>query len=60
MFVGFEDTEFSLRLFQGGYKIGACGIACIIHDHPKPEIKIDADYERQRFSNSKLMKLLIL
>lgn len=54
MFIGFEDTEFSLRLFQSGYKIGACGIACIIHDHPQPEIKIDADYERQRFSNSKL------
>lgn len=56
MFVGFEDTEFSMRLFQGGYKIGSCGIACIIHDHPKPENNHDVSYEKQRFSNSKLLE----
>lgn len=56
MFVGFEDTEFSMRLFQGGYKIGSCGIACAIHDHPKPENQADKHYERQRFSNTKLLQ----
>lgn len=56
MFVGFEDTEFSIRLFQQGYKIGACGIVSIIHDHPKPQDTGDKDYERTRFSNTKLLE----
>lgn len=54
MFIGFEDTEFSLRLFQSGYKIGACGLVCIIHDHPKPLAKDDRDYEKERFSKNKI------
>lgn len=54
MFVGFEDTEFSVRLFQQGYKIGTCGVACVIHDHPKPEKKSDTDYEKNRFSKNYL------
>jgi len=56
MFVGFEDTEFSLRLFQEGYKIGTCGIVTLIHDHPKPTNSGDRDYEKQRFSNVKLVE----
>lgn len=56
MFVGFEDTEFSMRLFQQGYKIGGCGIVSLIHDHPKPEIEVDVEYEKQRFSTSKLFE----
>ena len=54
MFVGFEDTEFSVRLFQKGFKIGGSGVACMIHDHPKPEIGADIDYEKKRFSTNKL------
>ena len=54
MFVGFEDTEFSLRLYQSGMKVGACGIACVIHDHPKPENHSDIHYEKQRFSRNYL------
>ena len=50
MFVGFEDTEFSVRVFQKGYKIGTLGIASMIHDHQKPQKKADAHYENQRFS----------
>lgn len=56
MFVGFEDTEFSMRLFQQGYKIGGCGIVSLIHDHPKPEVEVDVEYEKQRFSTSKLFE----
>lgn len=56
MFVGFEDTEFSMILFQKGYKVGSCGICCLIHDHPKPDNTVDREYEKQRFSNSKLME----
>lgn len=56
MFVGFEDIEFSLRVFQRGLKVGSCGMASIIHDHPKPIKKADTDYERNRFSNSRIKK----
>lgn len=56
MFVGFEDTEFSMRLFQKGYKVGSCGIASIVHAHPKPEIPVDIAYEKERFSSSKLFE----
>ena len=56
MFVGFEDTEFSMRLFQNGLKIGSCGIVSIIHDHPKPTNSYDSFYEKQRFSNTKLLE----
>lgn len=52
MFVGFEDTEFSIRLYQHGMKVGSCGIACVIHDHPKPENNSDVHYEKQRFSRN--------
>lgn len=54
MFVGFEDTEFSVRVFQQGYKVGCCGMISLIHDHPKPEKKADELYEKKRFSNEKL------
>lgn len=56
MFVGFEDSEFSMRLFQQGCKIGSCGIVSIIHDHPKPENNSDKSYEKERFSNTKLLE----
>lgn len=54
MFVGFEDVEFSIRLFQKGYKAGACGMISLLHDHPKSTTKSDADYEKERFSNTKI------
>lgn len=54
MFVGFEDVEFSLRLFQKGMKIGGCGMVSVIHDHPKPEIHADVNYEKKRFSTDRL------
>ena len=56
MFVGFEDTEFSIRVFQSGYKIAGCGIASLVHNHPKPENNNDRNYEKQRFSNTKLLE----
>lgn len=56
MFVGFEDTELSVRLFQKGMKIGTCGIACLIHDHAKPKTKSDTNYEVQRFAFNPLKK----
>lgn len=54
MFVGFEDTEFSVKLFQKGYKVGSCGMISLEHDHPKAENKAAENYEKKRFSNTKL------
>jgi len=56
MFVGFEDLDFSMSLFNAGYKIGNCGVASLVHDHPKPQHKTDIDYEKKRFSKSKLVE----
>ncbi len=49
MFVGFEDIEFSLRLFREGYKIGCSSLAALVHDHPKPQNAVDKAYEQVRF-----------
>lgn len=50
MFVGFEDIDFSIRLFQGGCKIGATACCALVHDHPKPDSVTDQQYESRRFS----------
>ena len=54
MFVGFEDTEFSVRVFQKGFKVGCCGMVSLYHEHPMPNKNSDIDYEKRRFSNEKL------
>jgi glycosyltransferase involved in cell wall biosynthesis len=54
MFVGFEDFEFSLRLFRAGLKVGASDVRALVHDHPKPSTTDDTDYERTRFARAKL------
>ncbi|MBE5820668.1 MAG: glycosyltransferase [Clostridiales bacterium] len=54
MFIGFEDVDFSITLFNKGYKIGCCKEVGLVHDHVKSEKKSDIEYERQRFSNKKL------
>lgn len=51
MFVGFEDIDFSLRLFRAGQKVGCSGFAALVHDHPPAAQKVDADYEKMRFSH---------
>lgn len=50
MLVGFEDLEFSLRLFRTGMKIGSSSVRAFVHDHPPAASTEDKDYERTRFS----------
>lgn len=52
MFIGFEDIDLSLRLYQSGMKVGTCGAISLIHDHPKPSSNKDKDYEKIRFTKS--------
>lgn len=52
MFIGFEDIDLSLRIYQSGMKVGTCGAISLIHDHPKPSSNKDKDYEKIRFTRS--------
>lgn len=54
MFVGFEDFEFSVRLFRAGLKVGASDVRALVHDHLKPTTTDDIDYERARFARRRL------
>ncbi|MGK5049575.1 glycosyltransferase [Janthinobacterium sp. GB4P2] len=54
MFIGFEDIDFSIRLFQQGYKVGSSGTLALVHDHPQPSSEVDRDYEKERFSRNLL------
>ena len=54
MFDGFEDIDFSIRLFQLGYKVGTSATCALVHDHPKPASDADRDYEKERFSRNML------
>lgn len=49
-FIGFEDTDFSLRLFQSGYKIGNCVGNFLIHNHVVDDSAQSVKYEKNRFS----------
>ena len=49
-FIGFEDTDFSIRLFKDGYKIGNCHFPALIHNHKIPISEADNNYEKIRFS----------
>lgn len=54
MIVGFEDIEFSLRLFRQGFKVGSTSVTDFVHDHPPAEAAVDRDYERTRYSRQTL------
>lgn len=54
MFIGFEDIDFSLRLWRGGMKVGSAALACFVHDHPPAEAASDRSYEQARFSRARL------
>lgn len=54
MFIGFEDVDFSLRLYKKGIKVGNVSSFCLIHGHEPPLIKEDIEYERIRFSQQKI------
>lgn len=51
-FVGFEDTDFSIKLLHEGYKIGNTGALALVHEHPAPASDTDRDYERKRFARA--------
>lgn len=50
MFVGFEDTDFSVRLFRAGLKVGTIGIFSLIHEHPVSSDDRSVAYKSERYS----------
>ncbi len=52
MFVGFEDTDLSIRVFQAGMKIGTAGTFSLVHDHPVDETPAYKKYKKERYSTS--------
>lgn len=56
MFIGFEDLDFSVRIFRSGMKVGCSGLTALVHDHPPAQNNSDADYERTRFSRQIIEK----
>lgn len=50
MLIGFEDVDFSLRLFRQGRKVGCSAIPTFVHDHPPADSDPDREYERRRYS----------
>lgn len=58
-FVGYEDIDFSLKLFKEGYKIGSVGVLCLVHDHKIDKTQSGVEYEKIRFSNKKILEAAI-
>ena len=52
MFIGFEDTELSLRLLKKGIKIGNATTFSFIHAHEAPKTTVDVEAEKVRFSSN--------
>ncbi|MDR7868438.1 MAG: glycosyltransferase [Sporomusaceae bacterium] len=50
MFIGYEDLDLSIRLFQAGYKIGNTGCFAWVHDHCEAVAELDRQYEKLRWS----------
>lgn len=51
MFVGFEDIDFSLRLYNKGFKIGNIPAFTLVHNHKPSENKDDLRAEKERFNS---------
>ena len=50
MFIGYEDIDFSLRLYKKGIKIGNICKYCLVHSHEASSEEADIDYEKVRHS----------
>lgn len=51
MFIGFEDLDFSITLFNKGQKIGNCPKISLVHNHTINTSKESLEYEKVRFDH---------
>ncbi len=54
MFIGFEDIDFSITIFNKGLKIGNCDTLSLVHDHTISVDEESLEYEKTRFSKGVL------
>ncbi|MGL4346334.1 MAG: glycosyltransferase [Cellulosilyticaceae bacterium] len=50
IFIGYEDVDLSIRIYNAGLKIGNCGKLYLIHNHVSQDTTEDKTYEQIRFS----------
>lgn len=50
MLIGFEDLDFSIKLYKEGIKVGNLNKFCAIHGHEPPLSLSDVEYEKTRYS----------
>ncbi|MGN1379200.1 MAG: glycosyltransferase [Bacilli bacterium] len=55
-FIGFEDIDFSISIFNKGLKIGNCPILSLVHNHTISYDKNSLEYEKTRFNSGILKK----
>lgn len=51
MFIGFEDIDFSITVFNKGLKIGNCPTLSLVHDHTISSNNESLEYEKTRFNH---------
>ena len=50
MLIGFEDLDFSIKLYKESIKIGNLNEFCAVHGHDEPSSLSDIEYEKRRYS----------
>lgn len=55
-FIGFEDLDFSIRVFLSGRKILNSTNIYLCHDHGIPRNDIEIEYEKNRHSHKEIIK----
>ncbi|GAB2533629.1 glycosyltransferase [Rufibacter soli] len=56
MFVGFEDVDFSLRIYNNGFKVGNVPGFFLVHNHKPSENVDDIKAEKKRFASDVIKK----
>lgn len=51
---GFEDLDFSVRLYRAGLKVGASDVRALVHNHPEPDSIDDKGDKGARFARARL------
>ncbi len=51
MFIGFEDLDFSIAIFNKGLKIGNCPTLSLVHNHTIKTDENSIEYEKMRFNH---------
>lgn len=48
-FIGYEDIDYSLKIYRKGLKIANCSFGCLIHNHPQSSSITSYDKKRYKY-----------